>query len=90
MNERGKFVKLMDWIMNITWGVREMFIVLAVIIVYFEFIFPKLSWSTWIITPVLILAMLGGMWRFIRDAFVNESKSKQEVKNGRRDSPKNC
>ncbi len=74
-----KFTKIMDGIMESTGFVKDTFLIMTVLVVYVEFIFPKLTFSKWIITPIFILAMIGWLWRFMRGAFIKEKK--QETKN---------
>ncbi len=73
-----KFTKIMDGIMESTGFVKDTFLIMTVLVVYIEFIFPKLTFSKWIITPMFILAMIGWLWSFIRGAYVDENE--KEVK----------
>lgn len=77
MSKENYLVKIMDRIMEDTRGVRIIFILLAAVVVYSEYIYPKLTWITWIVTPIFILSMVGGLWSLMGDAF----RDKKELTN---------
>jgi len=57
-----------------------MFITFTTIVVYNEFLLPKLTWSTWIITPAFIYAMIGFVWVYggVREAFIIKKEDKND------------
>ena len=67
----------MDGIMEATKGIMIIFILFLTVVVYTEYLLPKLSWSAWIITPAFILAMIGGIWSLMREDFID--KNEKEV-----------
>ena len=76
MKEKGKFVKVMDGIAEITETMRYLFLGFLIIIVYVEFVSPVLTWSRWIITPAFVLTMVGWIWSSLRAGFIDKKKIK--------------
>lgn len=62
-----------EMLMN-TKPLRSMFLGIIMIIVYVEFLIPKLNWSKWIITPAFIFVIIGLIWESIRKDLININK----------------